>query len=170
MLLSYIALPTDMIQMVFQMLISCAAAAFFIIFQPYGCNHTEQRRQQELTDTARGNTPTYLPSSPSKKYNQLDAAVFLALAMLIAINMYRLYLTSFGSTTSITVLTLQSILLFLPAAWFALHILFFMKKQWSAFRRWFTRLQQSRRRNGRVYDRVPENDEHDSDTVNEENS
>ena len=170
MLISYIALPTDMIQMVFQMLISCAAAAFFIIFQPYGCNHTEQRRQQELTDTARGNTPTYLPSSPSKKYNQLDAAVFLALAMLIAINMYRLYLTSFGSTTSITVLTLQSILLFLPAAWFALHILFFMKKQWSAFRRWFTRLQQSRRRNGRVYDRVPENDEHDSDTVNEENS
>ena len=141
---------------------------------------TEQRRQQELTDTARGNTPTYLPSSPSKKYNQLACSclllpnkhecIMLALAMLIAINMYRLYLTSFGSTTSITVLTLQSILLFLPAAWFALHILFFMKKQWSAFRRWFTRLQQSRRRNGRVYDRVPENDEHDSDTVNEENS
>ena len=158
--------------MVFQMLISCAAAAFFIIFQPYGYNHMEQRGQQELTDTARGNTPTYLPSSSSNKYNQLDAAVFLALAMVIAINMYRLYLTTFGSTTSIPALTLQSILLFLPAAWFALHILFFIKKRLSAFRRWYTRLR-SRRRGGKVYDRVPihdENEEHEEDEVNEENS
>ena len=60
-----------------------------IIFQPDGYNHKERneqiRGQQELTDTARGNAPMYLPSSPSNKYNQLDAAVFLALAMVIAI-------------------------------------------------------------------------------------
>ena len=76
MLISYMAVPTDMIQMVCQMFISCGAAAFFIIFQPYGYNHKEQdeqKKQQELTDTARGNTPMYLPSSPSNKYNQLDA-------------------------------------------------------------------------------------------------
>ena len=167
MLISYIALPTDMIQMVFQMLISCAAAAFFIIFQPYGYNHTEQKGQQELTDTARGNIPTYLPRSPSNKYNQLDAAVFLALAMVIAICMYRLHLTNFGSTTSIPVLTLQSILLFLPAAWFALHILFFIKKRWSAFR-CFTRLLRSRRRGGKVYDGVPINDDNEDHKENDE--
>ena len=171
MVISYIALPTDMIQMVFQMLISCAAAAFFIIFQPYGYNHKERneqiRGQQELTDTARGNAPMYLPSSPSNKYNQLDAAVFLALAMVIAICIYRLYLTTIGSTTSIPALTLQSILLFLPAAWFALHILFFVKKEWPAFRRWFTGQLQIMRRNGKVYDRVP-NDENEEREENDE--
>ena len=147
------------------------AAAFFIIFQPYGYNHKERneqiRGQQELTDTARGNAPMYLPSSPSNKYNQLDAAVFLALAMVIAICIYRLYLTTIGSTTSIPALTLQSILLFLPAAWFALHILFFVKKEWPAFRRWFTGQLQIMRRNGKVYDRVP-NDENEEREENDE--
>ena len=80
-------------------MICCAAAAFFIIFQPYGYNHKEQdeyqqKKQQELTDTSavQGNAPVFvMPNSPSETYNRLDAAVFLALAVVIAVCIYRSY-------------------------------------------------------------------------------
>ena len=164
MVLCYLLLPHD-IQLLSQMLICCAAAAFFIVFQPYGYNHTEKDEQQqaslqqELDDTAQGSTSVDLLSSPSKKYNRLDAAVFLALAMVIAINIYRSYLTDIDSTASIPALTLQSILLFLPAAWFGFHMLSDLKKRLSGLRKWVTDARQRRRRAGNIYEPVPIDDE-----------
>ena len=174
MVLSYLVLPTDMIQLLCQMVICCAAAAFFIVFQPYGYNHTEKEKQQqeslqqELDYTAQASTSVNLARSPSKKYNRLDAAVFLALAMVIAIGIYRLYLTNINSTASIPALTLQSVLLFLPAVWFGFHMLSDLKKRLSDFGKWCTDVQQRRRRGGILYDPVPvddKNEENDDQNV-----
>ena len=167
MVLCYLLLQHD-IQLLSQMLICCAAAAFFIVFQPYGYNHTEKDEQQqaslqqELDDTVQGSTSVNLassPSSPSKKYNRLDAAVFLALAMVIAISIYRSYLTNIDSTASIPALTLQSVLLLLPAAWFGFHMLSDLKKRLSGLRKWVTDARQRRRRDGNIYEPVPIDDE-----------
>ena len=166
MLISYIALPTDMIQLVCQFFICCAAAAFFIVFRPYGYNHKEQdeyqqKKQQELTDTSavQGYAPVFMmPNSPSERYNRLDAAVFLALAVVIAVCIYRSYLITIGkavgSVSGLSALTLQSVLLFVPAAWFGVHILFDLKERCSGFKKWVKDVQQKRYREGN-YEPVP---------------
>ena len=163
MLLSYMLMLTDMIQLLFQFLICCAAAAFFIVFRPYGYNHKEQdeyqqKKQQELTDTSaiQGNAPVLMsPNSPSERYNRLDAAVFLALAVVNAVCIYRYYLITIGrpidSIRDLSALTLQSVLLFVPAAWFGLHILFDLKERCSGFKKW---VKDKRHREG-IYEPVP---------------
>ena len=135
MLLPYAASPNAMVHLIFQIVICLAAAGFFAVFQPYGYNHGETTNRHEMANISVGNVTKRKPSQ-SEWYNKLDASVFIILAAVIALSIYRYYLSMAGTEDSTEALVVQSILLFLPALWFgicAVHFilskLFFNKQQ-----------------------------------------
>ena len=121
MLLPYAASPNAMVHLIFQIVICLAAAGFFAVFQPYGYNHGDpsSTNRQEMADVSVGDV-TKRKTSLSEWYNRLDASVFIILAIVIALSIYRYYLSMTGTEDSIVALVVQSVLLFLPAVWFAI--------------------------------------------------
>ena len=119
MLLPYAASPNPMVQLILQIVICLAAAGFFAVFQPYGYNHGETMNRQEMGDMSVGNVTKRKPSQ-SEWYNKLDASVFVILAAVIALSIYRYYLSMAGTGDSTVALVVQSILLILPALWFGI--------------------------------------------------
>ena len=100
-ILAFMYSDTIMVQLNIQMILSIISANFFFAFRPY----------------------------IRSRYNVIDGTLFLLLAMILSLSIFRHYRSIASLSDSPFVLVLQNFLVFLPFLWITVHITYMIYKQ-----------------------------------------